>query len=300
MRLLLCFLVLVCSRGGFAQEVFFKPNDVVALVGGEDMVVVSELGHLEAGIQRALPEHKLKFRSLAWEGDTVFDQHRDLNYPALEAQLEKIGATVVIAQFGQMESLAGEAKLPEFISAYERLIEKLRGPKQRRIALVAPSEWRPSNYGINLEQRQPGWAAYRNAVEAIAKRSSGECRFVDGNREIVLFGNSGARDGAHLDESTHPMFAAGIGAQLLGPTKADGARADSGLRALVVKKNRLWHDYSRPQNWAFLAGDRTNQPSSRDHKDLSKRWFPEELEHFVPLIEAKEKEIWDAAVKLKQ
>jgi hypothetical protein len=68
-----------------------------------------------------------------------------------------------------------------------------------------------------------------------------------------------------------------------------------GLHAAIVAKNRLWFHYTRPQNWAFLAGNRTNQPSSRDHLDPSKRWFPEEMEQWVPLIEAKEKEIWALA-----
>lgn len=71
------------------------------------------------------------------------------------------------------------------------------------------------------------------------------------------------------------------------------------LTDLIAAKNRLWFHYYRPQNWAFLAGDRTNQPSSRDHLDPSKRWFPEELEKFVPLIDAKDAEIWALAKKLK-
>ena len=70
------------------------------------------------------------------------------------------------------------------------------------------------------------------------------------------------------------------------------------FRQLIIAKNRLWFDYWRPQNWAFLAGDRVNQPSSRDHLDPSKRWFPPEREQFLPLIEAKEKEIDALAAKL--
>jgi hypothetical protein len=70
------------------------------------------------------------------------------------------------------------------------------------------------------------------------------------------------------------------------------------LLAVIRAKNRLWFDYWRPQNWAFLAGDRTAQPSSRDHLDPSKRWFPPEREAFLPLIEAKEKEIDALAQKL--
>jgi hypothetical protein len=31
------------------------------------------------------------------------------------------------------------------------------------------------------------------------------------------------------------------------------------IPAAVRVKNRLWHDYWRPTNWAFLHGDRTQQ-----------------------------------------
>lgn len=56
------------------------------------------------------------------------------------------------------------------------------------------------------------------------------------------------------------------------------------IRQAVIGKNRLWFDYWRPMNWAFLNGDRTEQPSSRDHRDPKVRWFPGEMERFVPLI----------------
>jgi hypothetical protein len=70
------------------------------------------------------------------------------------------------------------------------------------------------------------------------------------------------------------------------------------LLGVIRAKNRLWSYYWRPQNWAFLAGDRINQPSSRDHLDSSKRWFPDEIEQFIPLIEAKEREIDVLAAQL--
>src|SRR5882757_9444953 len=101
------FLSLVASVGlvlpGFAADPLFQPHDVVAFVGGEDMVAMSEYGYLEALLSRTLPEAQLRFRNLAWEGDTVFEQRRDLNFPPMEAQLDKVKATVVIAQFGEME-----------------------------------------------------------------------------------------------------------------------------------------------------------------------------------------------------
>src|SRR5439155_3356784 len=82
-----------------------------------------------------------------------------------------------------------------------------------------------------------------------------------------------------------------------GPLEADLAtgilkpNSAERLREMIQAKNRLWFNYWRPMNWAFLHGDRTEQPSSRDHRDPKIRWFPDEMEKFLPLIEAKEKEI---------
>lgn len=107
---------------------------MVALVGGEEMAAAR--GHLEFLFVRALPEHRLKFRSLSKEGDTVFQQPRDFNYPPLERQLRDIGATVVIAQFGQMESLGGPDRLGEFTVAYDRLMNRLGDGGKRRMILI--------------------------------------------------------------------------------------------------------------------------------------------------------------------
>ena len=67
------------------------------------------------------------------------------------------------------------------------------------------------------------------------------------------------------------------------------------LRPLIQAKNKLWHEYWRPSNWAFLYGDRTAQPSSRDHLNPQVRWFPKELEKYQGMIREKEEEIWKQA-----
>ena len=75
------------------------------------------------------------------------------------------------------------------------------------------------------------------------------------------------------------------------PDAAATANRES-LRLAVVAKNRLWFDSWRPMNWAFLGGDRTEQPSSRDHVDPKIRWFPAEMERFGPLV-------YDAELKVE-
>jgi hypothetical protein len=292
-----------------AGEPFFKPGDVVAFVGGEDMVVAAELGYLETLIQLALPDYKLKFRSLAREGDTVFEQRRDLNYPKLEDQLDKIGATVVICQFGQMESLAGEEKLPEFVAAYEKLLARLSGGGKRRFGIILPRNDGSTFYYNGQRAALPVRKDNREYSPGIAEvvKKTGAKLLISTNHS---FGR-GPGDGTHLSRRAHGDLAENILNDII-PDKPlpsylvgnltwheDDKHVTAPLRQLIAAKNRLWFHYYRPQNWAFLAGDRTNQPSSRDHLDPSKRWFPEELEKFVPLIEAKDAEIWALAKKLK-
>ncbi len=385
----LCLIILLFLPAARGAESFFKKGDVIALVGGEDMVVASELGYLEMLLVRALPDYHLRFRNLAWEGDTVFEQRRDLNFPTWEEQLDKIGATVVIVQFGQMESLAAsqsaafhgrltaeDAKaaegrrgtgkenpsaglsnpsassavksatdavappaqqgLPEFIAAYEKLIERFKSGGKRRIAFISPS---PFAGDLN-DPRNQSLLFFSHKI-AVWSRLHG--RSVDYSRSILSSGLSARRaatkvlemplppgirveqarsaalatleasavthrDDAHLSAQAHAR-AAHLISFVLNPSPAltpsspvtvafHVPQETDPLLQAIRAKNRLWFDYWRPQNWAFLAGDRTAQPSSRDHLDPSKRWFPPEREAFLPLIEAKEKEIDALAAQL--
>jgi hypothetical protein len=325
MRLpLLCLLLVALLAPVRAAEPFFKKGDVIALVGGEDMVVASEYGYLELLLTRALPDHHLRFRNLAWEGDTVFEQRRDLNFPTWEEQLDKIGATVVICQFGKLSSLGNHGlmkpvgsspaeartELPEFIATYEKLIQRLNAGGQRRVVILTPFfPSTPQHRAIsntlhlvpanNLAARTEDFLAYVNACEQVGMQTTSRVLSVD----LAQFEKSPFRnDGFHLSENGHHYAAQAIVTDLLGGPAGRGKIDPSGekLRQLIIAKNRLWFDYWRPQNWAFLAGDRTAQPSSRDHLDPSKRWFPPEREAFLPLIEAKEKEIDALAAQLAQ
>lgn len=283
-------------------ERFFKPNDVVALIGGEDMVVAAELGFFEMLAVRAQPEQRIKFRSLAWEGDTVFEQHRDLNFPAWEEQLDQIGATVVICQFGQMESFAGKAKLADFVTEYEKLLARFSAGGKRRIVVLEPFAFAQGDLSAaeltaTRLERHEAFADYAAAARNVADRAQAQWISVG---EIRLSGSPVQRDGCHLTRPAHAVFALDLARklQLDASAGAGNSAAHTQLLNAIVAKNRLWFDYWRVQNWAFLAGDRTVQPSSRDHRDPTKRWFPGEREEFLPLIDAREKEIWSLATQL--
>ena len=145
-----------------------------------------------------------------------------------------------------------------------------------------------------LEAHSDDWRAYWTAIQQIADKQ--HLRWFDG-----VTGVDDAlpqRDGVHLNGTGHRFTDWRLAQKLA--EESGGAvpnKENDYLRQLIAAKNRLWFHYTRPQNWAFLAGDRTEQPSSRDHKDPSKRWFPEEMKQWLPLIDAKEKEIWALAAK---
>lgn len=118
-------------------------------------------------------------------------------------------------------------------------------------------------------------------------------------------------DGLQMSSIGHAVvaqvFAATLGLggaiQSAGEVEANGAWANpryETLRQAIIVKNRLWFNYWRPQNWAFLGGDRIEQPSSRDHRDPKVRWFPAEMEKFRGLIDEKEAEVAMLARKLNE
>lgn len=241
-----------------AVGAFFKPHDVVALVGGEDMVVRRDDPDLEMLVLQQPGLSAVKFRNLAFEGDTVFEQFRDLNFPSWEDQLHSVGATVVVAQFGKMESFAGPEGAPAFAEAYERFLDRLASPTRRVLVLAAnPPKGAPPEFV----------APYNAAARDLADR----------------------RGWGFVETTGRPLTAPALAHLGVAPPQP----ASPALAELVRRKNRLWFHYWRPQNWAFLNGDRTEQQSSRDHLDPTKRWFPEEMKQWLPLVAAREKEIQD-------
>src|SRR5262249_31007409 len=110
------------------------------------------------------------FRSMAWEADTVFEQWRDLNFGSWPGQVEAAGATMIIAQFGQMEALEGVGRLAEFTAAYHRLLDQL-GTRTRRVVLIAPMPFEKplSPYAPDLTRRNGDLARFASAVREIAK-----------------------------------------------------------------------------------------------------------------------------------
>ena len=281
--------------GAFAAErVQFKDNDIVAFVGGADVAVAQQTGHLESLLAIARPT--LRFRNFGWEGDTVFAQPREYNFPPLADHIRKAGATIIFVQFGRMEVFAERNK--EFRPAYEKLLDTFVQITPR-LVLVTPIPFeRPEPPLPDLSQRNSDLEKIAVTIHEVGKQR--QLPVLDLFAALKQQPEKFTEDGLQLTPKGHAIVALAFAKELGLALKNSPEVSNTGtwqktpleaLRQLIIAKNRLWFDYWRPQNWAFLGGDRVEQPSSRDHRDPKIRWFPEEMQKFQPLIAQKEGEI---------
>ncbi len=257
-------------------------NETVVLVGQENFVREQKAGELEAQLASALADKAPRFRSMAWEADTVYEQWRDLNFGPWAGQIESAGATVVMAQFGQMEALDGVGRLAEFTAAYHRLLDQF-ATRTRRLVLIAPMPFEKplASHAPDLTQRNGDVAAYANAVREIARQRGAV--FVDLPAALAkrTSGRRLTENGIHLTPEGLREVAAAITRSLGAEVNASASLEP--VRAAIVEKNRLWFDCWRPANWSFVYGDRMTQKFAQgDGKEPSLR---EAFERQKPLVE---------------
>jgi hypothetical protein len=290
------------SQPDHVENFTLGDHDVVAFLGGDWVVQELETGHFESLLAAAFPGRGVRFRNLGWEGDTVFEQPRDVNFPGVLDELKRVGAGVVFLQFGRQESRAGKDGLGAFVAAYEKLCDPVSKQSPKMVLVTPPPE--DQTPGVDPHARAADLRLYASAIRELAKRRGYPCADVfselGGNDApspdpLIEHGTPTARGAARVALAEARQLGLGAIADAAAKGKApanDDGRWDvpqmEALRQAIVAKNRLWFRYRRPTNWAFLGGDRTSVPSSRDHRDPSVRWFPAEMEQYVPLIEQAE------------
>ncbi len=267
------------------------PKDTVALVGGANFERTRFNAFLQTQLLAAPEAKALHVRNLAWEGDTVFEQWRDVNFPSLAQQLEQVGATVVLMQFGQMESLGGAEKLPDFVQAYEKLLSRIEHAS-RRIVLVSPMPFEnPQRARLpDLTRHNVDARRYADAVRDLAARRG--LGFINLFTPLAALPQDAPRltdNGLHLNERGHEVVADEIAGQLgLTPHPVTSHER---LRTAALEFERLWFDSWRPMNWDFLHGAHTMVPFSRSWKDGEQRIFPDEMKEFLSILDAAEANI---------
>ena len=235
------------------------PGEVIVLTGQTNLVRTQKSGDLEARLGFCLAAQAPRFRSMAWEGDTVYEQWRDLNFGDWKDQLGAVGAGMVIAQFGQVESFDGRGRLAEFSSAYHRLLDQFAA-RTPRLVLVSPMPFEKpvASHAPDLTDRNSDVAAYTEVIRSIARQRG--ALFVDLCTPLSQRPSGSPRltdNGQHLNAEGLRVIAE-LTASALGLAWSEADNL-SGLRGAVIEKNRLWADCWRPANWSFVYGDRITQ-----------------------------------------
>ena len=260
-----------------------EENEVFVFAGQTNLVRDQKNGALESLLATGFAKQKPSFRSMAWEADTVYDQWRDLNFGSWTNQLEAAGATIVVAQFGQMEAFDGPDRLPEFSSAYHRLLDQFVA-RTPRLVLISPMPFEKPTApdAPDLTERNDDAAAYTKAVADVAKHRNAV--FIDLFTPLSQRDAKAprlTRDGIHLTDEGLQVVAEIIAKQL----GAQATTADlAAIREAIVEKNRLWFDCWRPANWSFVYGDRVSQLFGKPAGDAPS--LRESFENRKPLVEA--------------
>ncbi len=272
-----------------------RPGETLAWIGGTETFDLDRHGFLEAGFHLAWPGQALRWRNLAWQGDTVYHQARPLHYytqkgdsqpGSIPDHRERTEPGIVFVCFGKMESLEGAERLPDFVAAYAKLLDDL-APLTGRIVLVEPTPFFWSGPAASLaDERNRVLSRYIEAIETLAK----ERNLLFLRASATAEWNAGHSDnGVHLNGAGHRTFAV----EALRHFGFTGRlpEAPPALSDAIERKNHLWQQYYRPTNWAFLFGDRQHVPASRDVEKREERWFVREIDSLPALIAESEADI---------
>lgn len=257
-----------------------KPNETVVFTGPENIVTEQRSGWIETALTVAAKDAKPRFRHMGWEGDTVYRQNRMENWGKWKENFDAVGATLIVAWFGQNEVLDATKTPADFEKAYAALIDSFK-TRTGRIVIIAPPPFEKP-----ADPRVPDNSVRNGVVKehaSIAKKIADERGLVFVDLFTALSkrpaGAALTRDGMHFTPDGLREVADLIATELKVPT---ASAANEPLRAEIIEKNRIWFDCWRCMNWAFAYGDRTTQPFAKATPQHPP--FITELTRYRPLV----------------
>ena len=247
-----------------------------------------EQGWFEASLTLAAKKQKPRFRSMAWDGDTVYEQWRDQNFGSWRDQLDAVNATCVFLWFGQMEALDDGHDDAAFEQACAKLLDEFKAVTPR-LVVMTPMEfdnhpWPNPIKGLpNNTSKNGRLLRLAGIIKKLAKEKGAAVVDLSQLAKAHEEGDPTERtiNGLHLSESHHCYYVQDL--MLMGLGLNDQSHSgDSEILSSVKTKNRLWHDCWKTMNWAFAYSDRTEQPFGKaigEHPAIAK-----ELEQYKPLL----------------
>jgi len=250
---------------GLAQaQTALQKDDVVCLIGNGLGDRMQHDGWVEAAIQKAHPDHNLRFRNLAFSGDTVDSRPRSKGFTPHDKYLADCKADVIFVFFGYNESFAGEAGLTKFKAGMAEMIDKYRslkfnGESEPRFVLFSPiahEDLKDPNLPDGSANNK-NLALYARAIaEVAADKEVGFVDLFEPTKALYAAAKTPLTlNGIHMLPEGNRQLAEVIASALSGkPVKADAALEP--VRQAVLDKNWHWHNRYRATDGNDIWGSR--------------------------------------------
>ncbi|MDF2378161.1 MAG: ThuA domain-containing protein [Verrucomicrobiales bacterium] len=252
-------------------------NDTILFYGNSMIERLLEHGELEARLQIALPDEKLKIRSLAWTGDEVGNRLRLEGYAKhMKNLLAEWPANTIVLGYGMNEAFAGEEGLAEFREHYAAHLKQLSNlhPGASFVLLSL----------ISTEKADT--ESYSKAIADLADQY--DATFVDLHSLTQQSGLTS--NGVHLNSKGNGIVAKAIAAEFLrlrGQSPADAEADPAHLREVALAaaaKHERVAEVVRPKNAVVYFGVRARPKE-----------YAEEMPRYLEMIRLAEKVVHDLA-----
>ena len=116
---------------------------MIVLTGSANAVFEQQEGWLETLLALSAAQQQPNVRHMSWEGDTVYEQARAMNFGGWGEQFEAVGASTIVAWFGRLEALDDSHDDDAFAAAYGKLLDEF-AKTTPRLVVISPPPFRES------------------------------------------------------------------------------------------------------------------------------------------------------------
>ena len=251
---------------GMAQaQLKLQKDDVVAIIGNGLADRMQHDGWVESAIQKAHPEHNLRFRNMAFSGDMVDKRPRNKGFTSHEQYLKDVKADVIFVMFGYNESFAGPNGVSKFKQDMAGMIDKYRSLKfnaesEPRFVLFSPiahEDLKDPNLPSGKANNE-NLEIYTKAIaELAADKKVGFVDLFHPTKELYEAVKSPLTlNGIHMLPEGNRLLGGLIASALSGkPVLADASMEK--IRQAVLDKNWCWHNRYRATDGNDIWGGRS-------------------------------------------
>ncbi len=288
------------AQGSAPKRFEFADGDRVVLLGNTVFEREQRHAFFEPLLGLALGEMKITVRNLAWSGDTVYGHARSYFGPPeeglkrLEGHLEMLKPTVVIACYGSEMAFERLGGLPEFLTAYRKLLDMIRekSPKVRIIIATPPPLETLAPPLPDQTDANRNLGSLRDALKKFAMTQN--VTFVDWFESMGGMPKSGVvakpltENGVHYTKAGYEILCRRLIEGLGLSIPAYAGPSFEALRKEVLKKDVLFFDRWRPHNETYLFGFRKHEQGQN----------AKEIPMYDPLIKAADDRIQKAKAEV--